>query len=207
MKKTVLILALAITGFANAQKGTILLMGSAGFESSKSDFGPSEDTENMFTFSPKVGYQFNDNWTVGVEASVGGSKSESTDFNGASGNFESTSVKNTGIKVGPFVRYTKVLSETFSAYVDMGAGIQSGKVTNEIQTVPFGTFSTTTKGDGVYVGITPAIFINVKKNFGLNFSIGGLGYETLNVGNNGGDNSRFYLNFGQTVNIGISKNF
>ncbi|MNU06910.1 hypothetical protein D3C72_2522710 [compost metagenome] len=59
----------------------------------------------------------------------------------------------------------------------------------------------------MYVGVTPALFINMKKGFGLNFSIGGLGYETLSFDNNGADYSKFYFNFGQTFNIGISKNF
>ena len=65
------------------------------------------------------------------------------------------------------------------------------------------------KADGFYTGITPALFINMKKGFGLNFSIGGLGYETLNYDISGSDvdYSKFFVNFGKTVNIGISKNF
>jgi hypothetical protein len=206
MKKTLIVLALAMVSFANAQKGSILVMGSVGFDSSKQEFGTTEDKTNTFNFSPKVGYQFNDNWTVGIEGSVAGSKDDHTALNGA-GILETSTDKTTTFRVGPFVRYSKPLNETFSAYVDMGVGFQSAKMTSETPAGPFGTLSVTQKGDGVYVGITPAIFINVKKNFGLNFSIGGLGYETFNLNNNGGDNSHFYLNFGQTVNIGISKNF
>jgi len=207
MKKKLIILALAMFGYANAQKGTFLVMGSVGFESVKNSFGVNETKNNVFTFSPKVGYQVNDNWTFGIEASVGGSKEETLTVNGG-GFLVTNTTKNTGVSVGPFARYTQPISEIFSAYVDMGIGFQSGKVTNETPAPfpPFPTLTTTTKGDGIYVGVTPAIFINVKKNFGLNFSIGGLGYETFNY-DGGSDNNRFYLNFGQTVNIGISKNF
>ena len=206
MKKIFIIVALAMVSFANAQKGTILLAGSVGVEGTKNTVGTNENKSTTFNFSPKVGYQFTDNWTLGVEASIEGSKDESTTVNGG-GIVITSTTKTTGIKVGPFVRYTKPLSETFSAYVDMGIGFNSGKRTVESPVPPFGTVSTTQKGNGVYVGVTPAIFINVKKNFGLNFSIGGLGYETFNLSNNQGDNNHFYFNFGQTVNIGISKNF
>jgi hypothetical protein len=72
--------------------------------------------------------------------------------------------------------------------------------------VPF-ALETEAKGSGFYAQITPAIFINVKKNFGLNVSFGGLGFNSVNYDNNGGDQSSFDFNFGQTVNIGISKNF
>ena len=206
MKKIFIILALAMVSFANAQKGTILLAGSVGVDGTKNTVGTTENKTTTFNFSPKVGYQFTDNWTLGIEASIEGSKGETSTVNGG-GILVTSTTKNTGMKVGPFVRYTKPLSEMFSAYVDMGIGFNSGKTTVESPVPPFGTVTTTQKGNGVYVGVTPAIFINVKKNFGLNFSIGGLGYETFNLSNNQGDNNRFYVNFGQTVNIGISKNF
>jgi opacity protein-like surface antigen len=193
MKKILVMAALAICSFANAQKGTILVGGNIGYASDKTEFQFSETKTNTFSFSPKVGYQFNDNWTVGGEFTV----SSSTDENAA------REVKNNGFRAGAFVRYSVPLSQTFSVFADMGAGFQNAK------TKVYGSDNSYSKmkADGMYVGITPALFINMKKGFGLNFSIGGLGYETMNVENNGGDNSRFYFNFGQTFNIGVSKNF
>ncbi|CAA9196223.1 hypothetical protein FLA105534_01018 [Flavobacterium bizetiae] len=193
MKKILLILALAMFSFANAQKGTILVGGNIGYVSDKTEFRFGETKTNTFTFSPKVGYQFNDNWTVGGEFTV----SSSNDENAV------REIKENGFKLGAFVRYSVPLSQTFSVFADMGAGFQNEK------TKVYGADNSysKTKADGMYVGITPALFINMKKGFGLNFSIGGLGYETMNVENNGGDNSRFYFNFGQTFNIGVSKNF
>lgn len=193
MKKILLILALAMFSFANAQKGTILVGGNIGYVSDKTEFRFGETKTNTFTFSPKVGYQFNDNWTVGGEFTV----SSTNDENAV------REIKENGFKLGAFVRYSVPLSQTFSVFADMGAGFQNEK------TKVYGADNSysKTKADGMYVGITPALFINMKKGFGLNFSIGGLGYETMNVENNGGDNSRFYFNFGQTFNIGVSKNF
>ncbi|SHM94532.1 outer membrane beta-barrel protein [Flavobacterium chilense] len=193
MKKILVMAALAICSFANAQKGTILVGGNIGYSSEKTEYQFSEEKTNTFSFSPKVGYQFNDNWTVGGEFTV----SSSTDDNGA------REIKDNGFKLGAFVRYSVPLSQTFSVFADMGAGFQNAKS----KVYGPGNAYSKRKADGMYVGVTPALFINMKKGFGLNFSIGGLGYETLSYDNNGADVSKFYFNFGQTFNIGISKNF
>lgn len=193
MKKILVMAALAICSFANAQKGTILVGGNIGYTSEKSEFQFGEAKASTFSFSPKVGYQFNDNWTVGGEFTV---SSTNTD-NG------SVEEKDNRFRLGGFVRYSVPLSQTFSVFADMGAGFQNLKN----KTYGPGNAFSKDKADGVYVGITPALFINMKKGFGLNFSIGGLGYETLSYDNNGPDYSKFYFNFGQTFNIGVSKNF
>ncbi|RKR09653.1 outer membrane protein with beta-barrel domain [Flavobacterium sp. 90] len=193
MKKILVMAALAICSFANAQKGTILVGGNIGFTSEKSEYQFGEATNNEFSFSPKVGYQFNDNWTVGGEFTVASAK----DDNGT------REIKDNNFKIGAFVRYSVPLSQTFSIFADMGAGFQNAKS----KVYGPGNAFAKSKADGMYVGITPALFINMKKGFGLNFSIGGLGYETLSYDNNGADYSKFYFNFGQTFNIGVSKNF
>ena len=193
MKKMLLILALAMVSFANAQKGTILVGGNIEYNSTTYDHPLVETKTNTFGFSPKVGYQFHDNWTVGGEFSINSAKQKG-------GGLET---KANVYTYGAFVRYTVPLSETFSVFGDLGAGLQNQKSEN----FENGSLITKSKADGIYVGLTPALFINMKKGFGLNFSIGGLGYETLNYDNNGSDISSFYFNFGKTVNIGVSKNF
>ncbi|MFB9078570.1 outer membrane beta-barrel protein [Flavobacterium procerum] len=194
MTKKILVMALlAIGSFANAQKGTILVGGNISYASEKTEFQFSEEKVNSFTFSPKVGYQFHDNWTVGGEFAV----TSSTNDNG---NVEE---KLNGFKIGAFVRYSVPLNQTFSVFADMGVGAQNQKYK---EYGPGNSFFKS-KADGVYANVTPALFINMKKGFGLNFSIGGLGFETLSYDNNGADVSNFYFNFGQTFNIGISKNF
>jgi hypothetical protein len=197
MKKMLVVLALAMVSFANAQKkGSILVMGSVNYQSENTSNSGSENKNNFFGFSPKVGYQFHQNWTAGIEAGVGTLKQK---FN------NNDEYKTNNFSLGGFLRYSKPLNQTFSAYADLGVGYQSNKVTNDI-----GPVTTINKGDGFYVGVTPAIFINVNKGFGLNFNIGGLGYNTLNYdGNDGnGDNvKRFDFSFGQAFSVGISKNF
>ena len=198
MKKMLLILALATFSFANAQKGTILVGGNIGFTSEKNENQGEERKSNSFGFSPKVGYQFHDNWTAGVEFALSSSKSTSS-LNSIG---ESESKFNV-FKVGAFVRYSVPLSETFSVFADLVAGFQNQKNKDYIN----GSLTSESKADGLYAGITPALFINMKKGFGLNFSIGGLGYETLSFDTSDTDVSKFYFNFGKTVSIGVSKNF
>lgn len=198
MKKILVIAALAIFSFANAQKGSILVMGSVDYNSQNvSNSNTGEDTDQYtFNFLPKVGYQFHENWTAGIEARFGSGKQKFVN------NSES---KNTNYAVGGFLRYTKPLNETFSAYADLGIGFQNTKTTNSSDIL-----SSTNKGDGFYVGITPAVLINVGKGFGLNFNIGGLGYSTLNyddINGQGDEYKNFNFSFGRSFAVGISKNF
>lgn len=154
MKKSLLILALAMFSFANAQKGTILVSGNMGYNSQISGDLASSPRIKNFNFSPKVGYQYNDNWTVGVESSINSYKY-----------VNSQELNNNGFLLGGFLRYSKPLSEILSAYADFGIGYQYIKywdVTGNNSTM------STTKENGFYTGVTPAIYLNLKKNFGLN---------------------------------------
>lgn len=196
MKKNLVIAALAMFSFANAQKGSILVMGSVGYTTQKSGHNDLANKYSYFSFLPKVGYQFHENWTVGLEGGF------STVEDKTSTVYKS---KTNAFSLGGFLRYSKPLNQTFSAYADLGLGYQNSKVTSRN-----GLFNTTNKGDGFYVGVTPAIFINVHKGLGLNFNIGGLNYGSMNFnGDNGNSNDRstFDFTFGKAFSVGISKNF
>lgn len=202
MKKTLVIFAMAMISLANAQKGTYLVSGNVSFWANKDSDQGSESKYENFNFSPKVGYQFKDNWTVGVEAGFLSSKNEYTYQENESNNQERIT-KN--FSAGAFVRYSKSLSQMFLIYTDLGVGYQNHK---ETETNSFSTPSTTkTTFDGVYANFAPGLFINIKNNFGLNFGIGGLTYSNTKSDRNNGSNSNFYFNFGQSFSAGISKNF
>jgi len=202
MKKTLVILALAMISFANAQKGTYLVSGNMSFWSNKDSNQGSESKYENFNFSPKVGYQFKDNWTVGVETGFSSSKNKYSYLENASNNQERIS-KN--FSAGAFVRYSKSLSQTFLLYADLGAGYKNSKETYTYLSYPQNNSKNTF--DGVYANFAPGLFLNIKNNFGLNFGIGGLTYSNTKSDQNNGKNSNFYFNFGQSFNIGISKNF
>lgn len=174
MKKLLLAVVLLVATIANAQKGSILLGGNVGFASEK--IGNTKSTS--FEFSPKVGYQFADHWTAGVEGNI------------ATLNVKGLE-KNENYKIGGFVRYSTALSETFSFYTDLGTGYQNTSLNN---------------AKGMYASLTPALFINMKRGFGLNFSIGGINYDNLD-GKNDPRQERIGFNFGENFKFGISKNF
>ena len=205
MKKTLLFLALIMMGISNAQKGTILVAGNINFNTFKQDQGETNVTNSSFSFNPKIGYQFHDKWIVGVTGGISSGKRESTTpafliFS------TSTEDKTSGYSAGAFVRYSRQLNEIFSVYADLSAGYNGGKITASSFN---GLTSTVTenKFNGLYTDLTPAVFINIKKNFGLNFSIGGLGYRQFNYDVAGSDSSEIYFNFGQSFSIGVQKNF
>lgn len=174
MKKLLVAVVLFVTAMASAQKGSILLGGNVGYSSEK----VGESKLDNFEFSPKVGYQFAEKWTLGVEGSIMNVKSTGSD-------------RTEKYKIGGFLRYSTPLSETFSFYTDLGAGYQNTSVNN---------------AKGMYASLTPALFINMKRGFGLNFSIGGISYDNLD-GKNDARQENLGFNFGKTFSIGISKNF
>lgn len=177
MKKILVIAVLGIASFANAQKGTILVAGNVAIDSWKQG----DAKTSGFEFAPKVGYQFSDNMTVGIESLVGNSKDEAK-------------VKTNDLKLGAFLRYAQPLAGVFSAYADLGAGMQSRKVADA-------------KSNGFYIGLTPAVAIDLKKSLCLNFSIGGLSYDSMKAKGADDAANTFNFNFGKTFNVGISKNF
>jgi len=190
MKKAFIIAALVIVSFANAQKGSVLVAGNVGFASTKQG----DYKVSSFEFNPKVGYQFSDNSTVGIELGIG--NLTQTMNNSIYERTDST------FKLGAFLRYSQPLAGIFSVYGDFGLGMQSAKISTNVPGDGVSRF------DGIYIGVVPAIAIDMKKGFCLNFSFGGLGYDSMKEDFNGAEaENNFNLNFGKQANIGISKNF
>lgn len=198
MKKVIIIAALAIASFANAQKGSILVAGEVGFGSTSKfedlNTGVSNYSTSTFAFAPRVGYQFSDNMTVGLDLGFGNATRQSTST--------SSELKMDKTRIGAFLRYAKSLGGAFSLYGDLAIGSQSTKFSSNAPG------STSTKYTGMYLGITPSVAIDLKKGFWLNFSFGGLNYESQKGDwTNAENGSSFGLTLGQQMNIGVSKNF
>lgn len=183
MKKVLVILALAMFSFANAQKGTVLVAGSVSYNS----VTVGDADSNSFEFAPKVGYQFSDSTTLGLQTSIGSAKDNGDD-------------KYSTFKLGAFLRYSVPLEGVFSFFTDFGVGMQSYKDN------PNGP-GLDEKGNGFYLNAVPAIGVNMKKGFCLNFSIGGLGYDSMKTDGAPDAVNSFGITFGKQASIGISKNF
>jgi hypothetical protein len=81
----------------------------------------------------------------------------------------------------------------------LDGGYLGGKVSN----FPFAP----DKVSGGFVEFFPAVFINIKNNFGLNFNIGGVSYLTSKTKETNEEAHQFSFSLGKTASIGISKNF
>lgn len=200
MKKILVIFAFTIFSFANAQKGTFLVSGDFGFSSQKANSPGNHTNQTSFSIAPKIGYQFTENWTVGAQTLVSFSKSEIDD---------DVVVEYNSYSIGTFVRYSKPVSEIFELYADFvaGYGFTNGSSSNNNNLT-----ADSNKSNGFGVGVTPALLLKIKNGFGLNFGFGGLGYSSNKSTSENNSNASqkiqsFYFNFGQSFNIGISKNF
>ncbi len=192
MKKLILALLTAGTiATANAQEPhSILLYGDLSFTTTRQ--ANLIKTTN-WDASPGVGYQFNHNWTLGMAIMWG--QSAVKDSAG-----HRTTINSYG--VGPFARYSHYIgkSETFFWYSQLDFQYRGGYTTHEGDPAY-------NKHSGVYVGLYPALGINVGRGLCLNFSIGGLSYGTDKYDGATYSTNTFTFNFGQQVNVGISKNF
>lgn len=164
-----------------AQKGSLLIYGSGGVYLSKSEGQQASNKTTQINFSPGVGYQFDNSWTTGVYSGYTYYKSNDQKFY--------------NLEIGPFIRYTKILSSIFGFYAQLNTGYVNTK------------YNGSSNVNGFRTAVYPAVFVNLKNNFGLNFSFGGIDYSNYKFKTDDSKSSSFNLSFGQSVNIGVSKNF
>ncbi len=195
MKKSFSIFLLCATAsIAHAQSpikaGTVALGGSINYShngeesSSNSNYGygsySSSFSNNILSISPEVSYFVVDNLSVGVALTYNTQEINVKSSPGTSGN---SSRSATGVRVGPFVRYYRMLNDQFGFTGTLGGGY-------EHDTQPGSTSaSAATKSDGFYAALTPGIIFLPIPKLGIGASIGGLGYTRLNVKPDGSANN------------------
>jgi hypothetical protein len=201
MKKLVLFAAVVFgLSTMNAQKNSILLGGNVGYNHTENKFGGNSGKEKLDTYewAPYLGYQFTDHLTIGAKVAFTKADLDSK----ALQNSELIDGDTKTSKIGGFIRYSQPLSETFAVYADLGAGWKEEKTKGYNESAKYEN-----KADGFYIGFNPALFINFKNNFGLNFSIGGVEYNHLKEKGSKNKSNGVDVTFGNAFNIGISKNF
>lgn len=220
MKKILLLTAsVIISTMSFAQKGTVLVGGNVEFKKNDNILilatsSETNGTSRSSELSPYVGYQFSEKLTAGATLSVISSKYENVRDVYYPGvgyiTFETTS-KGKDWVMGPFLRYTEKLSDIFSVFGQLEGLYMSGKRDWGTKTSspesPTQLVREETSFNGVRLRLFPAVFVNVKKNFGLNLSIGGIEYQKYGQKDSDKKPSSFGLSFGKTASIGISKNF
>lgn len=184
MKKILLsaVVVAAMCLGAQAQKNTVLVYGNVDYTSTK--IGDAKS--NSFTFNPAVGYQFTDHVTAGIALGLGTSK-------------QSNDAKTNTYSAGPFIRYAQSLSNIFAVFGQFGANYENGKTKFD--------GATTGKYNGFGAEFHPAIGVNLKNSFALNFAFGGISYNSKNYKGISDKSNTFDVNFGQGATFGISKNF
>lgn len=193
MKKLILtLLAASSIMFANAQSGSWLLYGNIDFNLYHLKEG-SPETQQLGSIMPGLGYQFNENWTVGL---AGGYALLSTKDAGTDKRLNASE-----FRIGAFARYTKNISPLFSFYTQLDAGYLGGNTTFDKEDLPGEKFN------GFYAMLTPAVMVHVHNGFALNFGFGGLGYTSRKYDGADNANTNFGLTFGKQISIGVSKNF
>lgn len=169
-------LAVLIKGAAvMAQPNTLLVYGTLTIDSQK--IGAA--TSSSYGFSPAIGYQWNDQWTGGINLNLAG-----TNY----------TEKSSDVSVGPFIRYTQPLGSLFAIYGQLNTNILSGKSGN----IDYSGFQGT---------LFPAIGVNLKNSFALNFTFGSLSFTSQKFGNATDAQTHFHFGFGSGAGFGISKNF
>jgi len=211
MKKLIL-LALTVGSIATAQAqkaGSILVYGDVGIKSKSTtnDDGivgtnNPEAIDLKLRFTPGVGYQFNDWWTVGMNFGVSYHKTNEDKDNPSSPEYRERT-----LLVGPFIRMTMPLSRTFFVFHQFNIAYLDGKRTEDN---PTPVSDRVWDSQGFLANIVPAIGVNVSKCIALNFSVGGLQYlrtkETNNFDASETTRSNFGFTLGRQVNIGVSAN-
>ena len=183
MRKFLLLLllsGLAHIGFAQTaiNAGTVELGGSINYlhkeENTKSNTTYTSNLDT-FTATPYLGYFVANNLAVGVN--LGYTVQETKDVY-ISPSSSPTYRTYSSLRLGPYVRYYKLLTEQFGF-----TGTLSGGYSRDSQ--PASSNTRDGKSSGFYSGFTPGIIFLPIPKLGIGASIGGLAYTRLSVHDTG----------------------
>ena len=160
-------------------KGTWVLGGNVGFFSNTSDNNFSDDiVRNMerssFTFSPRIGYAFADNWTVGLvsEYFVQNGDNETITADGAVSNGET---KSESLSLAPYVRRYFGINKNLGFFAQGEVGIS--KAWSE--SINSGLDRSTSEQDVFFMNLRPGRIFFPTKNLAFETSIAVLGYRAF----------------------------
>jgi hypothetical protein len=167
MKKITIALGLciAMAMSATAQEKSILVYGGLdGFRNS---------ANSEFKLDLGVGYQFDQNLTAGINI-----MSKSDGYTGGSA---------VNFMVGPFVRYTKPMTQLISLYGQAGFGFGSGTNITEMN-----------------FNLLPGAQLNIKQGWAIYMEFGNIGWSRTSVSSVATASTNY--NLGRGLTFGIQKN-
>lgn len=178
MKK--ILMTLAAVAMAATMNAQVYVGGTAGIGSLKVG---DADNETAYKFLPEVGYNINDEWSVGV--SLGWTKG---DLQVLKDNIAVNDART--FQVNPYVRNTFVRSQYINVFADLGLGyahINGG-------------------GDAYGIGITPGVAVNLTKELSFVTKFAYVGWQHAKA--NGIKSDFFGVDIdGTNVQFGLYYNF
>lgn len=185
MKKNLLailpLLLFSLTGFAQLEKGNILLGGGLGFSSSTSTLEDtylrSEVDNSSFSFGPNAGYFFKDTWVVGLSLPFlwqSTTRYESHTFTGAV-NATQTENKTYAYGITPFVRKYFPFGEKMAFYGQVSTGYIHQSSENSAE--GNNNYQNTVESNTLSVITTMGLSYFPKKWLGINLSVSPLSYS------------------------------
>jgi opacity protein-like surface antigen len=204
MKKILLFTAFVIAGFASKAQfaaGDLLLGGSVGFTSQKTESTPDDFKRSTYSFNPMVFYQIDPKFSIGLNFGIAGSKEKPSDE------------KTTDLQFGPMFRYQgKWIEDKVSCYGQLNINIGSGSEESTFTNPVTGAESTSKdKYSSFGVQLFPGINYKLKEHFYLDFRYGMLDFTSRTNKPDGGEDfktNNFEFNLGlETLQLGALYKF
>ncbi|MEM6892650.1 MAG: outer membrane beta-barrel protein [Bacteroidota bacterium] len=160
-------------------KGTWVLGGNIGFFSNTSDNNFTDDivrnTErSSFTFSPRIGYAFSDNWTVGLVSDYFVQKGDNENI-APDGTISNGETKSESLSFAPYVRRYFGINKNLAFFAQGEVGIS--KAWSESTNT--GLDRSTSEQDGVFMNLRPGLIFFPTKNLAFETSIALLRYSAF----------------------------
>jgi hypothetical protein len=198
------ILALISAGaFAQTSKGSVVLSGSVGYNSSTQDNDATpESSKKTFTLLPSLGFMVQDGLELGLS---GGYTYTTSTYSLMMGwnEYYNTDQASSIYAIKPYLKKYFMVSEKVAFTGSAQVGYSFGNLTIMEQN-NFGEVEI--KVTGFNVALVPGITFFPTEKIGINANFGSLGYTEMKVGDSKNSDFGFNLN-GSTLNIGFSYHF
>ena len=178
MKKIMMTLAaVCVAATMNAQW---YIGGGVGYSNEKVSFGGAESKVSTFKILPEIGYNLDDNWTVGTTIGYSYSKNDG--------------VKTNGFEIAPYLRRNIVKWEKVNLFCDLGLNYQYLKQGDA-------------KANSFGVGLFPGVAVNLNDKISFVTKIGALSYQHTKV-KDGPKENDFNIGIdGADLSFGVYYNF
>lgn len=215
MKKALLLSGLSILslGAAMAQTGTFLIEANGTYRQDKItsnnyySYQSTPVTIRDWDININAGYQLHKNIIAGINIGYG-----EKDYLNYYAGLYSSGQQNTAttFQLGAWGRYTYSINSWLFVYTQLGltqynVDVKDTKDFSYPPTaIPTEYYGTPTKGNGIQLALYPAVGFNIIKGYGINVSVGSIGYDHFKE-KAGISENRYNFTLGQEFRLGLHK--